>query len=570
MKLTSIFEKIPLTDLKMPEKLQKHTFIFLLFVAFFLLLNISAFSQVFIIDQKPIPEKAFLNDHELFVYEDMSGNLSFGQISASDFQHNFVSHDKEKVYTSKSTIWLKCIIANISDVRRDFVLFSNDWDVQFFSPDSKTDFFKEHQGVLPNNFNNKFYSGENADGKIKDYLLPNSSKTYYIKTPGVLYDIAFKSFDFVYISDTQIIEEKALFDLWSSSIYVGVLFLVLLANFYLIITAYKRSYIFYAFYSMAHVLFFTGYYQIPTLLSFKWAIPHSVFLPITAVLYLLFVHDYLNLEKHNKWVSTIFKTYMILTSIAVVILFYLGITDMITYYSLLPKVNITNLAFLLVSTILITIIPGRFKYFIFTGTLFIMIGSTITWITQYNDAMAQTFSFSIAGNAIEKIVFLFGIFYLHNQERQIAKTKLMAAQKQLELKTQELQSFSNSIREKNKLIEEFEKQIEESQAALPQKQENLQQLSKAIILTEEDWEDFKALFEEVHPNFFFTLKQDNPELTNAEMRLVALLKLKLSNKEIAGMLGISPDSVVKTKYRLKKKLSIYLEVEKLESFVENL
>ena len=512
------------------------------------------YAQNYILEPS-ITDKVFLENHQLYIFQDISAQKSFSEISTDYFQHHFIPKSDTISYNSDANIWLRFTIENNLDVRRDFVLFTNDWDVQFFTKTKANHYFATQQGVLPNRFNNKLYSGENADGKIQDYLLPHTQRTYYIKMPGVLNDISFKSFDFVYISDSDVVKEKALFDLWSSSIYVGVLFLVLLANFYLIVTAFKRSYVFYAFYSISHVLFFTGYYQIPTLLSFSWPIPHSIFLPITASLYLLFVHSYLSIAKHNKIVSIIFKSYIIFAVISVIILFYLGVTDMVTYYSLLPKINITNLAFLVVSTFLILVIPGRFKYFILLGTSFIIIGATITWVTQYNDAMTQTFSYSVAGNAIEKIIFLFGIFYLHNQERIATQNKLLFAQRQLELSTQQLTNFSNSIREKNRLIETFEEQIQKSTNSLPQKEENLKQLTKSIILTDDDWKDFRKLYEEVHPNFFYTLKQKYPKLTNAEIRMIALLKLHLSNKEIAGMLGINSDSVVKTKYRLKKKIS---------------
>jgi DNA-binding CsgD family transcriptional regulator len=43
-------------------------------------------------------------------------------------------------------------------------------------------------------------------------------------------------------------------------------------------------------------------------------------------------------------------------------------------------------------------------------------------------------------------------------------------------------------------------------------------------------------------------------VTEAEKRLLALTKLEMSNSEIAAMLGISPESVIKTRYRLRKKV----------------
>lgn len=540
-----------------------------LLILLLLINNGQGYSQSFNINREPLTKMVYLDNTELFVFEDSSGLLSFKEISADSFQNNFTAREEDRAYLKNSTIWLKFTINNTTDRRRDFVLFSNDWDVRFFSLNTDSDFFKERQGVLPYTTNSKFYSGENADGKIADYLLPHTSKTYYVKTPGVLYDIAFKGFDFVGIRDKGAVDKRALLDLWSIGIYVGILFLILLGSIYLLGTSFKWSYVFYGLYCITHILFFTGYYQIPTLLSFKWPFTHSIFLPMTAALYLLFIHSYLSLEKHNKLVSNIFKVYIVLASIAVGVLFYLATTDMVSYYKILPIVNITNLGFLVLSTIFIIRTPGNLKYFVFTGASFVILGATTTWITQYNETMAQSFFFSIAGNALEKIAFLFGIFYLHNQEQLAAKTKLLTAQKQLEFSRQQLNNFSNSIKEKNKLIETFEKQIEKSAGTSTQKRENLQQLTKAIILTEDDWEGFKKLYEEVHPNFFFNLKYAHSQLTNAEVRLIALMKLQLSNKEIAGMLGISPESVIKTKYRLKKKLAD-TQTRDLEAIVQTL
>ncbi len=82
------------------------------------------------------------------------------------------------------------------------------------------------------------------------------------------------------------------------------------------------------------------------------------------------------------------------------------------------------------------------------------------------------------------------------------------------------------------------------------------QLSKMTILTEEDWLEFKRNFRKLHPGFFDSLRSQHRDLTEAEVRLLALLKLGLSVSEIARVLGILPQSVRKTRSRLMKKLSI--------------
>ena len=80
-------------------------------------------------------------------------------------------------------------------------------------------------------------------------------------------------------------------------------------------------------------------------------------------------------------------------------------------------------------------------------------------------------------------------------------------------------------------------------------------MTQSTILTDKDWMKFKSIFEEVYKNFFFKLKSKQLCLTEGEVRLAALTKLDLSTKEMAHMLGISPNSINKSRYRLRKKLS---------------
>ncbi len=61
-------------------------------------------------------------------------------------------------------------------------------------------------------------------------------------------------------------------------------------------------------------------------------------------------------------------------------------------------------------------------------------------------------------------------------------------------------------------------------------------------------------FKSIDPNFINALSKKFPELTKSELEFCALLKLGLHNKEIAQILQISHDSVIKKKYRLTQKL----------------
>ena len=74
------------------------------------------------------------------------------------------------------------------------------------------------------------------------------------------------------------------------------------------------------------------------------------------------------------------------------------------------------------------------------------------------------------------------------------------------------------------------------------------------LMTEESWEEFMHLYEMEYPKFLKSISTDFPEIKGSGLRCVLLLKLGLSNKEAARLLGVSPDSIKKTRQRLRYKI----------------
>lgn len=92
---------------------------------------------------------------------------------------------------------------------------------------------------------------------------------------------------------------------------------------------------------------------------------------------------------------------------------------------------------------------------------------------------------------------------------------------------------------------------------------------ETIILTPLDWEQFKTVFNKQYPGFFVKLHTRFPKLTPSEIRLVTLLKLQFTIKMMAKTLGVSPQSIIKSRYRLKKKLELPKEAD-LETIILHL
>lgn len=154
-------------------------------------------------------------------------------------------------------------------------------------------------------------------------------------------------------------------------------------------------------------------------------------------------------------------------------------------------------------------------------------------------------------------------------EKKLADTNLSNAQARLA-------DFTRALHEKTQLLEKATEQINRLQETVPDSEDGetvpnhiIQDLYSSTILTDEEWEEFKLLFEQVHAGFLFRLKEKLPELTPAETRFVALSKLKLDNKEMANALGIGASGMRNYRYRLRKKLNL-AEEDGLEKLVETI
>ncbi|GAB5417677.1 MAG: hypothetical protein Crog4KO_26630 [Crocinitomicaceae bacterium] len=70
------------------------------------------------------------------------------------------------------------------------------------------------------------------------------------------------------------------------------------------------------------------------------------------------------------------------------------------------------------------------------------------------------------------------------------------------------------------------------------------------------WDEFLHHFDAANSAFFRKLKQKHQQLTTNDQKHCAFLLLRLSNKEVGVITGVTPDSVKKARQRLKKKLHL--------------
>jgi len=133
-------------------------------------------------------------------------------------------------------------------------------------------------------------------------------------------------------------------------------------------------------------------------------------------------------------------------------------------------------------------------------------------------------------------------------KRQLEQ-ELQNSRKLIEVKEQELKTYIIDLSRKNAIISSL------TEVAMPEPADpDVAELLSQKILTDDDWEKFKGRFHAIYPKFFQRIKESRLPLTEAEIRILVLMRLELTGKDMANILGISPQSVRVCKMRLKKKL----------------
>lgn len=172
---------------------------------------------------------------------------------------------------------------------------------------------------------------------------------------------------------------------------------------------------------------------------------------------------------------------------------------------------------------------------------------------------------------------LFGLSVFGYRQRikknRVAREKQEEIYKQeIEYKQKELTSQTLHLVQKNTFIQELMENLENvknSPDKFKTEFRRIVMLLKKENASDKDWEVFKTYFAEVHNDFDQKLKTLSSEITEKEIRLAAFLRMNLTTKEIAATLNVLPDSILKSKYRLKKKLGLDKETD-LSSFLNRL
>ncbi|SDH93355.1 tetratricopeptide repeat protein [Winogradskyella thalassocola] len=148
-------------------------------------------------------------------------------------------------------------------------------------------------------------------------------------------------------------------------------------------------------------------------------------------------------------------------------------------------------------------------------------------------------------------------------EKQLREQETLALLEQerfkneLEVKNRKLTAKALYLSSKNDLIEEVVQSLSENTeiSENPELKNQIRELKKHLK-TDTQWDSFFTHFEEINQGFLDRLRSKHDKLTPSDIRYITYLYMNLSNKEIASLLNITPQSCRKRKERLSSKLSI--------------
>ena len=160
---------------------------------------------------------------------------------------------------------------------------------------------------------------------------------------------------------------------------------------------------------------------------------------------------------------------------------------------------------------------------------------------------------------------------LNEKKLRVLELERLKLIDQVDFKKKDLTDFGIEITRKRKYIQEVMNQLKRMKQKSEIKSSDLDEIIKftnAQLKIGDNLNYFREKIDIVNHEFNTNLKQQYPSLTDSELHLASLLRLKLNTKEIANIKNVSPDSVKVLRYRLRKKFQLVKETNLVQFLQE--
>ena len=143
---------------------------------------------------------------------------------------------------------------------------------------------------------------------------------------------------------------------------------------------------------------------------------------------------------------------------------------------------------------------------------------------------------------------------LHQIESEKMLSEIDNKSKELDISTMHLMRTNQTILDLKEKIEFIKEKAKTGNVY--DRLKNFMEKIDDIIENQENWKNFELMFNQIHHNFLHELKLAYPSLSSRDIRLCAYLRMDLSSKEIAPLMGVSFRAVEALRYRVRKKMGL--------------
>lgn len=140
--------------------------------------------------------------------------------------------------------------------------------------------------------------------------------------------------------------------------------------------------------------------------------------------------------------------------------------------------------------------------------------------------------------------------------------------KDLQEKSRQISCMTLHLMTVDNSIEKFLKSTSEREHDIHQLKLDVRQFYRELRSAQQSIASVKLFFENTDPCFFDSMKEQYPSVSEQDLKLLAFLKMNMSNKEISNVMNVTTGAVFQSKRRLKKKLGLTPE-ENLREFVQH-
>ena len=178
-----------------------------------------------------------------------------------------------------------------------------------------------------------------------------------------------------------------------------------------------------------------------------------------------------------------------------------------------------------------------------------------------------------------------GLIFLYNR-RRLKKHQLIIEQKfekehkerivrlererlmdEIDMKRKELANTTMMAAKKNEVLMEIQGELNKDKAKINEyRLKHIMNKINGAVKSKDEWQVFETNFNEIHEDFFKDVLDAYPNLTSKDLKLCSYLKMNLTSKEIAPLMGISVRGVEVHRYRLRKKMDLD-KTENLTNFL---